>query len=503
MIPVGLAGGSAVLLGWNLGARTLADFDEAIYAEIAREMTRDRSWIVLHFNYAPWYQKPPLLMWIQAVLFQIFGASDVAARMPSLVAGACLVSLTYVIARRYLEWQAALLSALVLAGCYQFAAAARFATTDMLLTLFIYLQVWAYLRVREGDERSWYIAGAAAGLGIMTKGAAGLAGPLILFVALAADGKLGSAYRGRSVWQAVALTLAIALPWHVLALANGGRAFLDDYVGYHLLRRTTQPIEGHEGSVLTYFAYIRNQFFPWAYLALFAVPAHAYRWYRHRDVSSVLLATVLVVLVLYTGVQTKLVWYILPVYPALSMVTAALLWRAAVGGRFELALVAAAGILGALLIPHQFITYPRSWAYGYLAALALAGLVFWALKERQRGAAVVVVAALTVGFFAAASLYRDVALYSPDSPAIVTVARAAHGGTPRPLGVLINDKRLMLDTPVWPDLLWYSDRPLVTIEGSTPIAGISDFVLADRPVSGLRTVFVYEGYAYATTAQVP
>jgi len=58
----------------------------------------------------------------------------------------------------------------------------------------------------------------------------------------------------------------------------------------------------------------------------------------------------------------------------------------------------------------------------------------------------------------------------------------------------------MLDTPVWPDLLWYSDRPLVTIEGSTPVAGVSDYVLADTATPGLRILLRAEGYAYATSS---
>jgi len=498
VVPAVLAAGSALVLGWNLGAHTLADFDEAIYAEIAREATRDHSWLILHFNYVPWYQKPPLLMWLQTLLFQLFGATEVWARVPSLAAGAAVVALTYLIARRYLDWQPAALSSLVLLGCFQFVAAARFATTDMLLTLFIYLQVWAYLRIREGHGGSWYVAGAAAGLGVMTKGAAGFAGPLILVVAMLADRRLASSLLDRKAWLAVAIAVSLALPWHLLALAYGGQPFLDDYVGYHLLRRTAQPIEGHEGNVLTYFAYIRNQFFPWAYLALFAVPAYAYQWYRRRDVSAVLLATVLVVLVVYTVVQTKLVWYILPVYPALAMVVAALLWSAALGGRIELVLVLAAGVLGALLIPHQYVTYPRPWAYGFLASVTVAAVLLVALRDQR---ATILIAGLTLAFFAAVSVQRDIPLYKPEVGGVVSIARAAHDGSHRPLGVLINDRTLMLDTPVWPDLLWYSDRPLVTIEGSTPVTGVSDYVLADTATPGLRVLFRAEGYAYATSKE--
>lgn len=493
MIAAALAILTALGLGWRLGIQSLADFDEAIYAEIAREMTRDGSLVVLHFNYAPWYQKPPLLMWGQALLFQTFGASDTLARVPSVLAGAATVALSYLIARRFLEWQGALLSVLVLLACYQFAFAGRFATTDMLLTLFIYLQVWAYLATAE-RPRAWYLVGLAAGLGIMTKGAAGLAGPLVIVVALAADRRLGAGLRGRSLWVGVVIALAVSLPWHLASTVLGGQAFLGDYVGYHLIRRSAQPIEGHQGNALTYLAVIRNGFFPWAYLALFALPLAAWRWYRHRDGSGVLLATIAVILVLYTLVQTKLTWYILPVYPALAVLGGGLLWKAATGERRELLMVAGAGILGALAIPLQYVTYPRWWAFAFLTLLAIAGGGF--LTSSRPAPALV---ALVVVFFGAISVQRDAQLYRHNTAPVVAVAMAAHDGSGRPLGVLINDPAI-LDTPVWPDVLWYADRPLVTAKGSAPIPGVTDYLLGRADAAGFRSVFQNGPYEYASTS---
>src|SRR5580698_4123276 len=54
-----------------LGHRSLAMWDEGIYAEISREMLH-RSWLVPSWNYHPWFEKPPLLFWLTATLFHTF-----------------------------------------------------------------------------------------------------------------------------------------------------------------------------------------------------------------------------------------------------------------------------------------------------------------------------------------------------------------------------------------------------------------------------------------------
>ena len=55
---------AAFALLWKLGTGSLAAWDEAIYAQVAKEMVRSGDWLTLHWGNQPWFEKPPLFMWI-------------------------------------------------------------------------------------------------------------------------------------------------------------------------------------------------------------------------------------------------------------------------------------------------------------------------------------------------------------------------------------------------------------------------------------------------------
>src|SRR5246127_2951671 len=78
-----------------LGHKPLTNWDEGIYAEISREML-SLGPLVPHWNYQPWFEKPPLLLWITAAFFKVFGVTEFWARAGSAFSGVCIVALLHV-----------------------------------------------------------------------------------------------------------------------------------------------------------------------------------------------------------------------------------------------------------------------------------------------------------------------------------------------------------------------------------------------------------------------
>jgi 4-amino-4-deoxy-L-arabinose transferase-like glycosyltransferase len=70
----------AVLIFWNLGGDALIHWDEGRTAERAREILVFHDWITLHLNYQPDFAKPPLYYWLTALLYQLIGVNEFAAR---------------------------------------------------------------------------------------------------------------------------------------------------------------------------------------------------------------------------------------------------------------------------------------------------------------------------------------------------------------------------------------------------------------------------------------
>jgi 4-amino-4-deoxy-L-arabinose transferase-like glycosyltransferase len=318
---------AAFILLWRLGANSLAPWDEAIYAQVSKEIARGEGWLTLHWAYQPWFEKPPLLMWITAALYRLFGVSEFWARAVAALSGVGLVVTTYLLGAFTFGNRIGVLAALVLLTCYHFVSFARFGTMEVTLTLFAYLAIYGYLRVRDENDRWWYLVWLAVALALLTKGAAGLIAPVFILLALMLDQRVKGAIQSRHFWLGFVLAIALVAPWHVIMYAWYGRAFLDEYIGYHVIARATRTLEGHPSGYLYYIARIVDGFFPWVLLLPFALIAGAKRAFKGDSAYRILVLMGTIVFGLYTIIPTRRPWYTVPVYPAFAILIAAFIVR--------------------------------------------------------------------------------------------------------------------------------------------------------------------------------
>lgn len=335
----GLAAIALVLYLFELGKGALPDWDAAIYAEVTKEMLEGHHWLTPYWNHQPFFEKPPLFDWLQMISFGVLGRTELAARLESALAGAAVVLLVYAMTRRTAGSAAGLFAGLVLLTTHNFDQTMRGATTDPLLCLCIFLTVYGYVRLREGDGRWFYLMCAALGLGIMTKGPAALVAPMAIGLDWGFR-RRRKLVTGRQVWLGLLLLGGIAIPWHVWMVWHYGWAYVSDYLGHQILARASRPLQGNIGGLQYYFRVIGRGAFPWSVLGVVALV----RWVWKREWEHALPWLMMgVTLGLYTAVQTKLQWYVVPLYPALAMEVGRLLsvW----GHKWRLAGFAAAVVL--------------------------------------------------------------------------------------------------------------------------------------------------------------
>ena len=168
---------AAIVLFYRLGDPALKNWDESIYAEVAKEILQSRDWLTLHWQHTNWFEKPPLTFWIMAGFFRVFGVSEYSARAVSALAGVGLVAVVYGIGKRQRGPVCGLIAALILLTTFQFVQMSRLVNTDVLVVVFMYLAVYGYLRVRDGDGRWWYVVSVSCALGFMVKSFASLFAP--------------------------------------------------------------------------------------------------------------------------------------------------------------------------------------------------------------------------------------------------------------------------------------------------------------------------------------
>jgi len=266
---------AAALAG--LGSYGLLNNNEGLYAEIPREMLASgdwRQWIIPHLNGLPYMEKPPLLYWLTALSFALFGISEWSARLvPAGSALACVALLLW-FGRRVGQERAARLAALMFATGFGVFAMSRALMFDMLLTALLTAALMlAWRRVTENRPRLLCWAYAWLALALLAKGFVAL----ILFglVALAFDFSASRSARDFIAglgkwfeWRALAVFFALALPWHLAAsLVEPAFAwfyFINEHVLRFLGRR--EPHDYYGGAWWYYLPRMLLYLFPWSLL---------------------------------------------------------------------------------------------------------------------------------------------------------------------------------------------------------------------------------------------
>jgi 4-amino-4-deoxy-L-arabinose transferase-like glycosyltransferase len=300
-----------------LGHKPLTNWDEGIYAEISREML-SLGVLVPHWNYQPWFEKPPLMLWITAALFKVFGVSEVWARAGSALSGVGIVALLHAwLARR--DILAAWLSTFILLSTFGFLHVCRVGEMDVLLSLGCCIALCGLTAIQDRKLSGWYLFWSGLAIALMTKGAASIV-LIIAALLFAAVERWNSTRLGKPFWLGLLLCLALVLPWHLYMFHRFGASFLTDYLGFHVMARATQQIEEHNTHWWYYAWVLLISAAPFAPLYPFAL-LNSFRRKKLRAWA----IFVVVVLVFFTAVQTRLPHYIAPAYPTLALITSVFL----------------------------------------------------------------------------------------------------------------------------------------------------------------------------------
>lgn len=304
-----------------LGHRSLAMWDEGIYAEIAREMLHHSALVPL-WNYHPWFEKPPLLFWITAGFFRVFGVTEIWARAASALSGiATTAVLHHFLARRF-NLLTAWTSSIILLSTFGFLHVCRAGEMDAMLALCETIAVIGLIHIDEQRDNGWFLFWIGFATALMTKGAASVVLPITL-ICIAALGRWGWRRFDWKFFAGMVIFLAAVLPWHLAMWHWFGHAFTAQYLGMHVLERASSQIEGHHTHFWFYLLVLLVSTPPWVLFYPSGVAA-ALRKPELRSLRPLAIFS-LAVLLLFTLVKTRLPHYIAPAYPALSALAAVVL----------------------------------------------------------------------------------------------------------------------------------------------------------------------------------
>lgn len=197
---------------------------DAVQAQIAANMLHSGDWVIARLDGVPYLEKSPLVYWLMAGSYRIFGVHDWAARIPIALAAVLLVWVTYRYGRWAFEARAGYYAGLVLATCVGLFLFTRILIPDVILTLTTCLAFWSFQRATDPEEsqpRLWAAALAAGlGTGVMLKGLIALVvsgGGIFVYLLLTKQLFSSQLWKRLHVLSGAAIFLLIAAPWHIVA----------------------------------------------------------------------------------------------------------------------------------------------------------------------------------------------------------------------------------------------------------------------------------------------
>ena len=315
---------------------------DAVQAQIARNMLDSGDWVIAHLDGVPYIEKSPLIYWMIAISFRIFGVHDWAARIPVALAAVLLAWITCRYARWAFEERAGYYAGVVLATCVGLFLFTRIQIPDVMLTLTVCLAFWAFQRATDPEEAHsglWAAALAGSlGVGVMLKGLIALVlpgGGIFIYLVLTRQLFSWEVWKRLRVVSGAAIFLLLAAPWHILA-ARRMPPYVDftmhsgpgEYHGFfwfyfmneHVLRflNLRYPRDYNTVPRFAFWALHLVWLFPWSVY----FPAAARLDFRPRERAGktrlLALCWILFLLVFFTFSTTQ-EYYSMPIYPALAL----------------------------------------------------------------------------------------------------------------------------------------------------------------------------------------
>jgi 4-amino-4-deoxy-L-arabinose transferase-like glycosyltransferase len=311
---------------WGLGESPFVRWDEETNVRVVEESLNTHSFPVLLLDEKPFFEKPPLWYGLTMGIQYLFGIHALSMRLVSAFCGVGIIVLTMWIGYSWYGTLAGYISGIVLlctehlfiqnpGGIFS-SHTYRSADTDTLQQFLILGSVWMFWKA---IRHPFYGYGAAclAGLSILTKGPLGFIPFLFGSLWMIKTHKQSIRY----IVGLIGVFFVTILPWYAYMTMVFGNTFIQSHFGYHLFYRTTLAIEGHSEPWWFYISILTNRsVFPVHELLFLAVLYSIFKYLQRQEYRyAAPLFFLLIPFLSISIVQTKLAWYLLPIYPYASL----------------------------------------------------------------------------------------------------------------------------------------------------------------------------------------
>lgn len=339
---------------WHLGSTGLVDETEPLFAEAARQMTVTGDWVTPYFNGETRFDKPPLIYWLMAIAYQLFGVNEWAVRLPSAIGAIALMFFGFYTLlatqdnkSKPKSFVLPCIGAAIIALNSQTIVWGRTGVSDMLLTSCMGISLLSFflgytfkdnITKKSWEAPFWYlVCYVFLALSVLTKGPVGIVLPgLIIITFLLYTGNLTKVIKEMEIIKGGIIFIVITLPWYILVIRQHGWDYINSFFGYHNFERFTEVVNGHGAPWYFYFLVVLVGFIPWSIylpISILRVKFWHRSWWCQQPRGSQLSLFAFFwfsgIFIFFTIAVTKLPSYTLPLLPA-SAILVALFWSEAI-----------------------------------------------------------------------------------------------------------------------------------------------------------------------------
>lgn len=311
-----------------LGQVHLFDWDEINFAECAREMIQTGDYLRVQIDYKPFWEKPPLFIWMQVLAMKLFGVGAYAARFPNAIAGIITMCSIYYAGKRIVNERMAGWWVLLYAASWLPHFYFKSGIIDPFFNLFIFLAFFQVYLIKYAERKMLHgiLAGIFLGLAVLTKGPVAILVAILAFAVYIVVNKGLWGYRISHIVVIALSALFTTCIWFGMEIINHGWWFVNEFITYQVRLFRTEDAD-HGGPFFYHFIVLL--------LGCFPASAFLFQYNRKRvtdneatrDFTRWMWIMFWVVLLLFSIVKTKIVHYSSLCYFPLTYLAALQLYR--------------------------------------------------------------------------------------------------------------------------------------------------------------------------------
>lgn len=308
---------SLPLFLYNLDGYSLIDFDEAWYAEIARNILINHQPLLLSFNQTPYLDHPPAGFALIAISFLFFGVGEFSARFPSAILGFASVIVTYLIGKNLFNKAVGIGAGVMLLSSVWFILRARSGNLDTIF-LFFYLITFYFAIKAKQNYKFLYPLSISFALVLLTKSVVGVT-VLVPIITIFYINRISPKFK--IVINSIVIFLIIFLPWFLISYKFYGLDFIKHMLSLGLrAEHRMMPNFPELGSSLT-FQYLHFGIREWYYPGLISLVGSLIFIPKRRLLIPIFLWIVVLLWGFLSNSKTE-IWHLIPLYPILGLLIA-------------------------------------------------------------------------------------------------------------------------------------------------------------------------------------